>query len=230
MKVELNGIKTFDFQTEAYESITKALEDNKSYLQLKAPTGAGKTVVLIAAIDNFYLEHIDDNSAFVWFCPGAGELEEQSKEKMQKYSVLKGTDAQDLQEALLNGFNKGSITFINWESVNNTDKRLALQESEKKNLYDRINEAHNDGRKFYAIIDEAHKDDTLKAKTILDAFKVKATIEASATIVWKNGSERIVIPDDDVKAEGLIAQEISVNEGLPKSNGNYIEIKRFVND
>ena len=53
MKIELNGIETFEFQEKAYTSIIKALSIDKDYIQLKAPTGAGKTIILISAIDCF---------------------------------------------------------------------------------------------------------------------------------------------------------------------------------
>lgn len=230
MQVKLNGINLFDFQTEAYEDITTHLVRRKKTIQVKAPTGAGKTVILIALIDNFYMEHINDNSAFIWFCPGAGELEEQSQKKMKKYSFLKGSETQNLQDALLCGFDRGTTTFINWEAVNNTNKRTALQESEKKNLYDRISDAHADGRTFYIIVDEAHKDDTLKAKTIMDAFKAAATIEVSATIAFKGDAEKVIIPDQRVIDAGLIAKEIVVNEDFEKSNGDYFEDDRKLID
>lgn len=50
---------------------------------MKAPTGSGKTIILIDYIDK-YLSNVDKKTAFIWLCPGKGNLEEQSREKMTK--------------------------------------------------------------------------------------------------------------------------------------------------
>ena len=44
---------------------------------MKAPTGSGKTIILIDYVDT-YLTNVSANTAFIWLCPGKGNLEEQS--------------------------------------------------------------------------------------------------------------------------------------------------------
>ena len=56
-------------------------KDSKQTITVKAPTGAGKTVILIDFIDK-YLNSVNSNTAFIWLCPGKGDLEEQSRKKM----------------------------------------------------------------------------------------------------------------------------------------------------
>lgn len=53
------------------------------------------------------------NNQFIWLCLGKGNLEEQSRDKMNKLSP--GRKTQNLFDALLGGFFEGSTTFINWE-------------------------------------------------------------------------------------------------------------------
>lgn len=63
-----------------------------------------------------------------------------------------------------NGFEAETTTFINWELVRN--KNLAIRDGERKNLFDRIADAHRNGTQFILIIDEEHANDTKKAQDI----------------------------------------------------------------
>lgn len=78
-------IKDYEFQTQCVEYlIDKTVEtSSKQVITVKAPTGAGKTIILIKYVDEF-LKNTSKNTAFVWLCPGKGNLEEQSKERMEQ--------------------------------------------------------------------------------------------------------------------------------------------------
>ena len=88
----VNGIKEFDFQNDCVDFlIDKTVSaDSKQVITIKAPTGAGKTVILIKYIDQ-YLKNTDGNTAFIWLCPGAGNLEEQSKARMDEITPQRDT-------------------------------------------------------------------------------------------------------------------------------------------
>ena len=94
---------------------------------IKSPTGSGKTITLLEWM-NTYIASTHDNVAFVWFTPGAGELEEQSQDKAKNFSSIK---EQSLADALLQGFGKDTATFINYESVVGKNKNAMLTEREK---------------------------------------------------------------------------------------------------
>ena len=49
-----------------------------------------RTIILIDYIDT-YLSNVDKKTAFIWLCPGKGNLEEQSREKMIKLSPGRST-------------------------------------------------------------------------------------------------------------------------------------------
>ena len=62
----VNGIKDYEFQNDCVDFlIDKTAEyQSKQVITVKAPTGAGKTVILIKYIDE-YLKNTDGKTAFV---------------------------------------------------------------------------------------------------------------------------------------------------------------------
>ena len=205
--IELKGFQE-KAKLELIDLITK--KDCKQTVTIKSPTGSGKTVMLIAFICD-YIDKIDSNTAFVWFCPGKGDLEEQSRSKMQYFAPTRNT--QNLFDALTNGFSAGSTTFVNWELVTKKGN-TAIKEGEKKNLFDRIRQAALEDVNFIVIIDEEHSNNTSKAADIINAFSAKNIIRVSATTVKNSKSEFMEIDELDVINAGLITKAIYVNEGI----------------
>lgn len=205
------NIDLFDFQEEAVLNLIDLTTGNhKQVVTVKAPTGSGKTIILINYIDE-YLSNVNKNTAFVWLCPGKGDLEEQSRQKMIKFAPTR--NAQNLFDALLNGFTAESTTFINWELVTKTGNK-AISDDEKKGLYDRIAEAHRSNIDFVIVIDEEHSNNTAKARDIIDAFAAKHIIRMSATAIENKRYEFYEIDEIDVINAGLITKAIYVNEGI----------------
>ena len=210
----VNGIAVdlFEFQEKAVLKLLDIVSDNRSKqtVTVKSPTGSGKTIMLIDFIEE-YLTKIDSRTAFIWLCPGKGDLEEQSRQKMCKFAPHRRT--QNLFDALAAGFDAESTTFINWELVTKKGN-TAIRDSERKNLFDRIADAHRAGTEFIVIIDEEHSNNTAKAKAIIDAFAAKHIIRVSATAVENNRYEYYEIDEVDVINAGLITKALYVNEGV----------------
>lgn len=206
------NINLFDFQETAVIKLLDIVTDSRSKqtIIVKSPTGSGKTIILIDFIEE-YLTKINSRTAFIWLCPGKGDLEEQSRQKMRKFAPHRYT--QNLFDALQNGFDAESTTFINWELVTKKGN-TAIRDSERKNLFDRIAEAHRAGTEFIVIIDEEHSNNTAKAKTIIDAFSAKNIIRVSATAVENKRYAYFEIDEVDVINAGLITKALYVNEGL----------------
>lgn len=205
------NIQLFDFQEKAVLSLIDLSTGNhKQTITVKSPTGSGKTIILINYIDE-YLSKIDNNTAFVWLCPGKGDLEEQSRQKMLKFAP--SLNAQTLMDALTSGFTPESTTFINWEMVTKTGNR-AISDGERKNLFDRISEAHRNGITFFIIVDEEHSNNTAKAHHIIEAISAKHIIRMSATAIQNNRYEYYEIDELEVINAGLITKAIYVNEGI----------------
>lgn len=180
---------------------------------IKSPTGSGKTITLLDWI-NTYISSTRDNVAFVWFTPGAGELEEQSQDKAKNFSSIK---AQSVDDALLKGFDKESVTFINYERVIGKKSKAMLSDSERDNLEDKIEKAVESGRHFILIIDEAHRNDTKKARDIIARFDASKTVKVSATIEDPNVPDKVEfyeVMEEEVIESGLITKSVVVNEGL----------------
>ena len=208
----VTGLTEYDFQTNCVEELIRCSSkaDSKQVITVKAPTGAGKTVILIKYVDQ-YLKNTDGKTAFIWLCPGKGDLEQQSKDRMDE--LAPHIDTRNLLYSMLMGFEGGSVTFINWELVTKKDN-TALKESERANLFEMIATAHKDGVRFIVIIDEEHLNNTKKADDIIKAFAPKNIIRVSATAQNVAHHEYIEISEDEVINAGLITRAIYVNEGV----------------
>lgn len=201
-----------NFQMKAIADLNSACRQSKKEIVLKSCTGSGKTIILTHFIDRYIKENA--KTCFVWFTPGKGNLEDQSKAKMDKYIPTAQTKL--LSDVLTSGFEENDTAFINWEMVTNK-KNNAIQDSEHQNLIDRIRSAQLDGLHFIVIVDEQHFNNTYKANEIINLFKADKIIRASATPLNYGNAFVIEIDEEDVIAEGLIKKAIYINEGIPQN-------------
>ena len=208
-------MKQYDFQDNAVDWLYNKTVDpaSKKTIVMSAPTGSGKTVILIRYIDKLLTNN--RKLAIVWLCPGKGDLEEQSRGSFDYF--LPTRQSFDLNDVLANGFEAGSTSFINWDKVTKKDNK-AITENEKDNLYDKIKIAHNEGIKFIIIIDEEHSNNTAKANDLLRYFDAIHTVRVSATTITNSEAEYYEINEEDVIEEGLITKAISVNEGVEEGS------------
>jgi len=211
----VNGLKDYEFQNNCVEYLLdKTTENNsKQVITVKAPTGAGKTVILIKYVDE-YLKNTGGKTAFIWLCPGKGDLEQQSKDSMD--AIAPHIDTRALHYSMTMGFDGGSVTFVNWELVTKKGN-TALRDSERANLFEVIANAHKEGMRFIVIIDEEHMNNTKKADDIINAFAPKNIIRVSATAKKVSRNEFYEITEDEVINAGLISRAIYVNEGVDEN-------------
>lgn len=211
----------FDFQTDAKSYLLdKTTDPNaKRKIIVKSPTGSGKTIILLSYIYD-YLLWKDPNKVFIWLTPGKGNLEEQSKEKMDEF--IPHAKSADIQDALLQGFQAGYTYFINWEMITNKTNN-ALKASEKKNLFERIAEAHREQLSFITVIDEEHQNNTSKAEAILNALNADREIRASATTIKNPMAEFYEIPEEKVIRSGLITKALYINPDVDATEMDDLE-------
>lgn len=198
-----------NFQKKAIADLISYCRQAKKEIVLKSCTGSGKTIILTHFIDRYFKENA--KTCFVWFTPGKGDLEEQSKEKMDLY--IHNSQTKLLGEVLTSGFCENDVAFINWEMVTNK-KNNAVQDSEHNNLLDRIKQARLDGIHFMLVVDEQHFNNTYKANEIINLFDADKIIRASATPLNYGNANLIEIDEEDVIAEGLIKKNICINENV----------------
>ena len=118
-----------NFQMQAIADLNAACRKPKKEIVLKSCTGSGKTIILTHFIDRYLKENAQ--TCFVWFTPGKGNLEDQSKAKMDTY--IHSAQTKLLADVLTAGFEENDVAFINWEMVTKTGNR-AITDGEKKNL------------------------------------------------------------------------------------------------
>lgn len=218
-----------DFQNKMIDKLLNFTSPNYGVdeIHIKAPTGSGKTICLLSWIDS-YIASTQDDVAFIWFTPGAGELEEQSYKKSMDFHNIK---SQTIDDALLHGFEKGTTTFINYERVIGKNSKIMLSESEKDNLNDVIYKAFQKNINFILIIDEAHRNDTNKARDIIGKFNASKMIKVSATISDPNQADEIEyyeVSEEAVIQSGLITKSVIVNDLLDIDRSTKDEVSTLL--
>ena len=206
----MQGIKLKDFQINTVNKLldTTSIGSKKEVL-LQAPTGSGKTIILLSYIEEYLKEN--NKVIFVWLTPGKGDLEEQSRKKMVKF--LPHHNTKNIQDVLLQGFDAKDTAFINWETITKKGNN-ALKEAERKNLYERVHEAHNNNYKFIIIVDEEHLNKTVKAEAIIEYMNPEYIVRVSATTKTNKEAEFIKIDELEVINAGLITRALYINENV----------------
>lgn len=218
-----------NFQLKAIKSLLECMEDDSvREIVLKSPTGSGKTIMLTHFMDEYTKEHA--KTVFVWLTPGKGDLETQSKAKMDKY--IHNAQTKLLADVMTCGFEENDACFINWEKLTKKGNN-ALKDSERTNFLEWIEKALNNGLSFKIIIDESHQNFTDKADAIVQLFKTDKIIRCSATPIVDKKAKLIEIAEEDVIAEGLIKKLLVINENFPQTietdNQTWYLLERALN-
>lgn len=201
-----------EFQLNAVKLLFEAMDTPARDIILKSPTGSGKTIILTYFMHQ-YIQSFP-KTVFVWLTPGKGNLEEQSKAKMDKY--IHASQTKLLSDVMAAGFEENDSCFINWEKLTKKGNN-ALKDSEQTNFLEHIQHALNDGIRFVIIVDESHQNNTIKADEIIQYFHTDKIIRCSATPKGIAKAEIIEIPEKDVIAAGLIKKMLVINQDFPQT-------------
>lgn len=201
-----------EFQLNAVKSLFEAMDKPARDIILKSPTGSGKTIILTYFMHQ-YIQSFP-KTVFVWLTPGKGNLEEQSKAKMDKY--IHASQTKLLSDVMTAGFEENDSAFINWEKLTKKGNN-ALKDSERTNFQEHIQHALDSGLRFVVIVDESHQNNTVKADEIIQYFHTDKIIRCSATPKGIKNAEIIEIAEADVTAAGLIKKLLVINEDFPQT-------------
>lgn len=205
------AINLANFQLNAIKSLLERMDEPCRDIVLKSPTGSGKTIILTHFMDEYIKGHA--KTVFVWLTPGKGNLEEQSKAKMDKY--IHNAQTKLLADVKTSGFVENDCCFINWEKLTKKGNN-ALKDSERTNFLEWIDKAFNNGITFKIIIDESHQNFTEKSDAIIQLFKTDKIIRCSATPLVSKTAKIIEVTEEEVIAEGLIKKLLVINENFPQ--------------
>ena len=209
-----------NFQYETVLKLKGAMNTSVQNIVLKSPTGSGKTLMLTYFMNDFCRSF--HKNVFVWLTPGKGNLEEQSKKKMDMYFPNANTKL--IGDVMTAGFEENDCCFINWEMLTKSGNN-ALKEGERKNFKEHVETARENGLIFKVIVDESHQNDSIKAKEIIDLFGADKIIRASATPKNVTDATLIEVKEEDVIAEGLIKKLLIVNEDIQQKENVKNEIE-----
>lgn len=201
-----------EFQLNAVKELFEAMDSPARDVVLKSPTGSGKTIILTYFMHQYIQSY--SKTVFVWLTPGKGNLEEQSKAKMDKY--IHASQTKLISDVMTAGFEENDSCFINWEKLTKKGNN-ALKDSERTNFIEHIQNALDDGLHFIIIVDESHQNNTIKADEIIQYFHTDKIIRCSATPKDVLDAKIIEIPEEDVIAAGLIKKMLVINENFPQT-------------
>lgn len=198
--------KLYKFQEKHVENLLSKCADHEE-LVLCSPTGSGKTVMVSKFIDEYLDEN--PNTVFLWLCPGAGGLHKQSEVSFGE--VTSGIHYGDVYDFITEPDVSGHVFFINWDKINKKSN-VVLREGEHRDLMTKVLSCHNSGIDIFMLIDEEHKYKDTAAEYVSN-IQPKHVLRVSAT-PDSQGDYKEIISDDEVIGAGLIATEISINEGV----------------
>ncbi len=195
----------------------------------KAPTGSGKTLMVAEFLKRLVTQRFDNKKlSFIWI--SVNKLHDQSKEKLEEYykdsRVLQCSSFEDLQDKEIA---ENEILFFNWQSINKTGNIYIRENEQDNNLSNIVANTAEGGREIILIIDESHHTASAdKSREVIEAINPKVTIEVSATPQIKDTSGIVNVDFEDVKEEGMIKTEISINPEIDQNKVSKKSTDDFV--
>lgn len=191
-------------------------------LIFKAPTGAGKTVMMAAFLNKLCeempekLELEKRKACFVWIAP--------NKLYIQSYNAIKGyfSEMRSLKPVFFEDITNGGIKpneilFVNWESINKEKNLMVRDNEQNKTLYSYVDQARMDDTEIIVIIDEEHMfanpKTAKRANEVLQKIYPKIEIRVSATPTT-NSDYKTIVERSDVIYEEMIKEGIVLNPAL----------------
>lgn len=221
-----------DFQKTAIDELSisfLSLWNTGNYklpLIFKAPTGAGKTVMMaefLRCIDSNY--QFEEDKAFIWVSFGGDDSYSQSKEKLYHY-YNEGTDLslKDLSNISEGKLYKNNIFFINWNKIKDVKSGRNLRKDNEYTsgdygIFDEFIKNTQKERDIVLIIDEAHTEsDSSLSQEVVDLINPRIIIEVTATPKEEPSNSDIKrhlkgfveVLEEDVIESGLIKERIII--------------------
>ena len=213
------------------------LNGNRRQVVLKAPTGAGKTVMASEMLATL-TEELQSRSdlpfrqvAFIWIAPN--KLHQQSYFKMKNFftetKLLKPVmfDELDQSDGIIH---QGEVLFVNWESINSKNNLIVRDNEQGLSIYDIARKTREENIPIIVVIDEEHLFWTKtadKSKAVLEKINAKVEIRISATP--KTQAEYLVnIDRQEVIREEMIKEGVLLNPDVTSGYANDIALNEHL--
>jgi type III restriction enzyme len=225
-------IELKDYQRIAVNDLKRKVIKNlnrsgfRKKIVLQAPTGAGKTVIASAMLDELKAEVEQsgecyyDRVAFIWLAPN--KLHIQSYKSLRNYFSethnLRTLMFEEI-DASLGYLSSGDILFLNWESINKENAILRRENEQNHNLSTLVRRTVEKDIPIIVVIDEEHYytgANARKSEEVLKLINPKIELRISATPITTN-AEMVQISRDDVIDEEMIKKRVELN---PNVSGN----------
>ena len=218
---ELSSLKYLS-KLEAFQrnplDLDNQYEMNREFsIQIDAPTGAGKTVLIGEIIKKDLAEYVT-----LVFTPGAGGLDKQTLSRLKDALGSRVSAMSSSIFALAPA--PGTCLVANWEQLVSRDKQTQeykntlVREGDRANFFDLILKIGTTGMPLAIIIDESHygKNDGTAIRMFLEDIKTKLgyaplIIELSATPLTSKNARSVRIPLHRVIEAGFIRRAIHLN-------------------
>lgn len=217
-------------ETKVQELVNKTIaqlniDGMRRTIVFQAPTGAGKTVMVIEAMCRLHEDIASSDCqyskvAYIWIAPNALHVQSylSMKNALSETHRLNPVEYDELDLSFEGYIRPGEVFFVNWQSIYN-DNRVIVRGSEMippiYDIIDRTTRVHN--IPIVCIIDEEHMFTGKNAKQsekVLNRINPKVEIRISATPKTLQPDELIKIDRSQVINEGMIKTNISLNPAL----------------
>lgn len=235
------NVKLLSFQDKAIKELRLDIADamdnyrrrqKTQVVSLQAPTGAGKTIIAAALIEDIYFGTTLSNgmtfgeqpeAIFVWLSDSP-ELNAQSREKIElKTSKLRFGQCVTISDESfdMEMLEDGHIYFLNTQKISRSGKLTVHSDGRQYTIWETLeNTIRNKSDRLYFIIDEAHrgaksKRDAGKDTTIMQRF-IKGYEYTENGIVRKMSAMPVVVGISATAERFNTLVDNTINVGLQK--------------
>lgn len=231
-------IELRDYQKKAVRDLKQKMvemlndHEERQKLIFKAPTGAGKTVMVSTLLDEMTRDLPMNGQcrfsrvAWVWIAPN--KLHQQSYRAMRNFF----SERRSLRPVMfdecdhIDGLHQGDVLFLNWESINKDNAVMIRDNEQNRTLYELIRKTKIEQHlPVVVIIDEEHMfagRNARKSEMVLQSIQPHIELRVSATPTTQSYNA-VVVKRQDVVNEEMIKKGIQLNPNV-KSNKEQTEL------
>lgn len=231
--------------SELHDKINKAhlmwSERDPQIISFSAPTGSGKTIIMTTLFEDILYGSADNigepDSIFIWLSDSP-ELNEQTRLKIEsKSDKIRVRDLVTIDSTFnAEYFEGGCIYFLNTQKLGSDKLLTGISDKRQYSIWETLtNTAKRNPKKFYVVIDEAHRGTYTsvqaenKAQSIMQKFikgskedglcvmplviGVTATPQRFDNLIAGTTStvQKVIVPPEQVRESGLLKDRIIIH-------------------